>query len=219
MNHELKAFCAMVCAITGGLWVLVIGGLLLIALLALLLTEEGFGLIQAGAWIAGGCLALSPGAFLCYFANRLGFDWEKHTRSSIAISSGVADNLAIVTQPDAGYVYFLKNDHMPGLTKIGGTGKTPADRAKSLKTTGVPGEFEVYAYSKSDNWRAAEAKVHKALKPWRVKGGEFFRLEPDKAIQLAKPFLPVKRQGSEELAGCLGLVVFLLIVGIIIKIM
>lgn len=81
-----------------------------------------------------------------------------------------------------GFVYVLGNQSMPGLLKIGYTNKTPSERAKELKTTGVPTPFDVL-YSRVINGDAKliEKAVHAQLSKYRESNTEFFKVSVDKA--------------------------------------
>jgi len=76
------------------------------------------------------------------------------------------------------WVYVLSNPTMPGLLKIGSTGKDPNQRAKQIsRGTGIPLEFEVeYAY-RCFNAVKLERELHKYFKPQRINNQkEFFRM-------------------------------------------
>ena len=90
-----------------------------------------------------------------------------------------------------GYVYILTNkSYRYGwlrrrLIKIGKTEKDPTERAKELRSTGVPTPFEVAYYLQSDQYEEIEKKMHKELEIYRSnKDREFFKYPVKKAIKL-----------------------------------
>lgn len=87
-----------------------------------------------------------------------------------------------------GYVYVLKNEHI-NLVKIGYTDRNPEDRAQELSNfTGVPGKWRVCKSWRLPNAYDWEQRIFKELVAYRT-GGEFFRLSPEKAIELITLFL------------------------------
>ncbi len=84
------------------------------------------------------------------------------------------------------YVYVLTNPAMPGMVKIGRTNSDdPNDRASGLYTTGVPLPFEVEFAARVEDTAKVERVLHNAFKDKRVNPKrEFFRIEPDQAIQI-----------------------------------
>lgn len=86
-----------------------------------------------------------------------------------------------------GYVYILTNEAMPGLVKIGKTGRTPEQRASELYATGTPIQFEVFASVFSPNCADLERDIHEAFSEERVNAGrEFFRCEAQNAAKVLK---------------------------------
>jgi hypothetical protein len=86
------------------------------------------------------------------------------------------------------YIYVLENDTMPGILKIGYTGKKPEERATQLsKSTGVPTPFRVVFATKCHDGEGMEYEVHQELKEYRVNNDrEFFSCtleEAQKAIE------------------------------------
>ena len=51
--------------------------------------------------------------------------------------------MSMSNDTEAGLIYVLTNEAMPGLVKIGITGSDPNSRADQLYTTGVPVPFTV----------------------------------------------------------------------------
>lgn len=74
---------------------------------------------------------------------------------------------------DRGWVYIISNPAMPGLIKVGYSTRHPKERAKELKTTGIPTEYEVVFSVIVDGPRKLEQKIHRHLKNHQ-KGGEWF---------------------------------------------
>jgi DNA-binding transcriptional ArsR family regulator len=73
-------------------------------------------------------------------------------------------------------VYFLLNETMPGLVKIGYTSGDVSERIRQLNTTGVPTPFKVAASFAVGNGAACEREIHRALKKYRLRDGrEFFK--------------------------------------------
>ena len=87
-----------------------------------------------------------------------------------------------------GYVYVLRNEYI-NLVKIGYTDRNPQDRAQELSNfTGVPGKWRVCKSWRLPNAYNWEQRIFKELAAYR-KDGEFFRLTPEKAIDLITLFL------------------------------
>lgn len=78
----------------------------------------------------------------------------------------------------SGCVYVLTNSSMPGLVKIGWTGRDPETRLRELNAaTGVPTPFELRGFVKSRHPQSTEKAVHAALASERVNDKrEFFRI-------------------------------------------
>lgn len=73
-----------------------------------------------------------------------------------------------------GYLYALSNAGTPDLIKVGCTTRSPFDRARELRSTGVPHPFVVLAAVAVPDIDAAEAAAFAQLRG-RVDGREFFR--------------------------------------------
>ena len=84
-----------------------------------------------------------------------------------------------------GIVYVLSNPAMPGMVKIGKTGREVEARLNDLYTTGVPLPFEcAYAAGVADMDKVEKA-FHNAFGPYRINPRrEFFSIEPEQAIGL-----------------------------------
>ena len=94
-----------------------------------------------------------------------------------------------------GFIYILNNAAFPGLLKIGGTERSPIERARELSTTGIPSRFAVVHSEEVSDWAAVEKAVHDALKGRRYTADrEFFEISVQEAIQvvggIAKRWLP-----------------------------
>ncbi|QYX30460.1 GIY-YIG nuclease family protein [Sphaerospermopsis torques-reginae] len=87
---------------------------------------------------------------------------------------------------DLKIVYVLTNPAMPGLVKIGYTGKNDANtRIGQLYTTGVPVPFELEFACKVKNAEEVEKALHIAFSPYRINPKrEFFQIEPSQAIAI-----------------------------------
>ena len=86
-----------------------------------------------------------------------------------------------------GYIYVLTNPAMPDVVKIGRTDRDPNDRARELRTTGVPSPFEVAHSCLVDDSVSFEAQIHRLLaargvRPLRDR--EFFAISVAQAIEL-----------------------------------
>jgi hypothetical protein len=79
-----------------------------------------------------------------------------------------------------GFVYFLTNPSMPGLTKIGMTTKHPIERMLELaKVTACPTDFEMLAFFDTPEPFETERAIHDALSEYRVnQSREFFNAPP-----------------------------------------
>jgi hypothetical protein len=63
-----------------------------------------------------------------------------------------------------GFIYFLINPGMPGLTKVGMTSRHPRDRMEELtRSTACPMPFDLIAFFDVADPRHAEAEIHRAL--------------------------------------------------------
>lgn len=79
------------------------------------------------------------------------------------------------------YIATTKDHH---LYKIGRTGKTPLERAKSLSSTGVLSSYEITFSLPFFNQFIAEKNIFQTLKKFRSqKGKEFFQVNKDVAIK------------------------------------
>ena len=84
-----------------------------------------------------------------------------------------------------GIVYVLSNPAMPGMVKIGKTGREVEARLNDLYTTGVPLPFECAYAARVADMDKVEKTFHNAFGPYRVNPRrEFFSIEPEQAIGL-----------------------------------
>lgn len=82
-----------------------------------------------------------------------------------------------------GYVYFLLNEAMPGLLKIGYTTAALDGRLSDLHTTGVPKPFTLGAAFHVANPEQCEAELHRLLADRRESNNrEFFRASMAEAL-------------------------------------
>jgi hypothetical protein len=79
-----------------------------------------------------------------------------------------------------GFVYFLTNPSMPGLTKVGMTTKHPIERMEELsRSTACPTPFEMLAFFDTSDPQEAERAIHVGLSDYRVNEyREFFNAPP-----------------------------------------
>ncbi|MFY1669217.1 GIY-YIG nuclease family protein [Plantactinospora sp. WMMB334] len=94
-----------------------------------------------------------------------------------------------------GFVYVLSNPAMPGMVKVGRSRHLPEDRAKRLRSTGVPLSFAVEHRAVTSKPAAVERRAHQLLAPHRLRADrEFFETEPEVAMAAV-------RQACIEVAG------------------
>lgn len=110
------------------------------------------------------------------------------------------------TAPRHGYVYLLSNPSMPGLIKIGSTTRRPDDRKNELsRATGVPTPFRLEAWTWAKDVLKAERAVHAKLRKHRVnEGREFFRIDVEQALAVAKQVASEQRLRLVTRKGWLG---------------
>ncbi len=90
-------------------------------------------------------------------------------------------------ETDTGFVYILANNAMPGLVKIGFSGRAPEERATELSTTGVPLPFTVVYAAQVAQPSMCESHVHSNLASLRVAPNrEFFRISVSAAIAVVE---------------------------------
>ncbi|BEL10790.1 hypothetical protein Q0Z83_089810 [Actinoplanes sichuanensis] len=86
-----------------------------------------------------------------------------------------------------GFVYILSNPVMPGLVKVGYTDLLPEDRARKLRSTGVPVHFVVEHRMLTSHPQAVERAAHRILKGVRVsEQREFFATEVSVAVDAVR---------------------------------
>lgn len=86
-----------------------------------------------------------------------------------------------------GFVYILLNPAFPDYVKIGLTLKSAEERARELRTTGVPAAFIVIYDELVSDCRAVERKVHQRFHGYRVENDrEFFRVPVKEAIRVLR---------------------------------
>lgn len=71
-------------------------------------------------------------------------------------------------------VYFVSNQHMPGLYKVGFS-RGVGERLRKAKNAFTPGQFDLVFYIACKNPRPIEKYIHRALASSRIQGSEFFR--------------------------------------------
>lgn len=82
-----------------------------------------------------------------------------------------------------GYVYVLSNPRMPGLLKIGHTGRCVEERVQELNSaTGVPAPFLIEAYFPSMQPQEHEAEIYHRLLTHRIGDREFFDCDAGKVL-------------------------------------
>lgn len=89
-----------------------------------------------------------------------------------------------------GYIYFLINQSMPGLVKVGYTTRTLEKRLEELNTTSIPMPFQIGVAFAVYDPEKCESSVHEELKENRLNNDrEFFKIELLQAIELAYPIV------------------------------
>lgn len=84
----------------------------------------------------------------------------------------------------SGFVYVLLNPSYPDLVKIGLTERTSEERARELRTSGVPTPFIVIYDELVSDCGAVEDAIHRRLAGYRVSDDrEFFRIPVKEAIR------------------------------------
>lgn len=88
------------------------------------------------------------------------------------------------------YLYFVRNEAMPNLIKIGYTGRDFIERINELSNTSVPFKFELLALFQVSDGKNCESKIHEALAAHRVKENrEFFDISTSEALVLSAGIL------------------------------
>lgn len=87
-----------------------------------------------------------------------------------------------------GFIYFLTNPAMPGITKIGMTLKHPRERMAELSSaTACPENFELLGFFDVKDPKEVEGLIHRLLDYCRVNGRrEFFHVSIEKLYEQAR---------------------------------
>ena len=86
-------------------------------------------------------------------------------------------------------IYVLTNPVMPGIVKIGKTGRSIEQRIRELDNTSVPVPYECMAAWEVKNPDVAEKALHRAFDKDRIRSTrEFFWLSPDAPIAILEGF-------------------------------
>jgi len=95
------------------------------------------------------------------------------------------------TAKNAGSIYILTNEGMPGLCKIGSSALgNVAKRINDLSNTSVPFPFKCVFSCNLEHYKGVEAEIHEAFDKYRVNPKrEFFKIEHEKIIPLLKRFM------------------------------
>jgi len=95
-----------------------------------------------------------------------------------------------MTEKEIGFVYILKNEAMPGIYKIGVTGRDELDTRIDelyIGKTNIPLPFECVFACKVENYKDVEKIIHNAFMDTRVNPNrEFFTVDPNRVIPLLK---------------------------------
>jgi len=95
-----------------------------------------------------------------------------------------------MSDEEVGFVYILKNEAMPGIYKIGVTGREELDARIDelyIGKTNIPLPFQCVFACRVKNYKDVEKIIHNAFLDSRVNPNrEFFTVEPDRVIPLLK---------------------------------
>ena len=95
-----------------------------------------------------------------------------------------------MTEKEIGFVYILQNEAMPGIYKIGVTGRDELDTRIDelyIGKTNIPLPFECVFACKVENYKDVEKIIHNAFMDTRVNPNrEFFTIDPARVIPLLK---------------------------------
>jgi hypothetical protein len=95
-----------------------------------------------------------------------------------------------MSDEEVGFVYILKNEAMPGIYKIGVTGREELDARIDelyIGKTNIPLPFQCVFACRVKNYKDVEKIIHNAFMDSRVNPNrEFFTVEPDRVIPLLK---------------------------------
>ncbi|MBF0641458.1 GIY-YIG nuclease family protein [Pseudomonas protegens] len=84
----------------------------------------------------------------------------------------------------SGFVYIMINPAMPGLVKIGLTERTSDDRAKDLRSTGLPTDFITVYDELVTDCKTVEKRMHARFDSFRYQPNrEFFEIPVRQAIR------------------------------------
>jgi hypothetical protein len=98
-----------------------------------------------------------------------------------------------------GFVYILTNEWMPDIVKIGRTARDVELRASELWQTGVPAPFDVFTKVSTPDCVGLEAKMHGALRKYRVaKNREFFRVPVYRLPNIARILRRLQREQIQD---------------------
>jgi hypothetical protein len=89
---------------------------------------------------------------------------------------------------EVGYVYILKNEAMPGIYKIGITGRDKLeDRISELYRTNIPLPFECEFAAVVEDYEKVEDIIHNAFEDYRInKNRESFKVDPERVKPILK---------------------------------
>lgn len=89
-----------------------------------------------------------------------------------------------------GFVYILGNASMPGIYKIGQTGRHPKERVEDLsRATACPTPFVLLAYFGCHDHELVEREIHDDLSGYRVSAArEFFRVSAATLLQCIRSY-------------------------------
>ena len=88
-----------------------------------------------------------------------------------------------------GWIYIASNPSFPNLSKIGFTLKFPELRIKEFNAAGVPHNYKLEYYVHVANPHVWERTIHQKIKDYSGglhEGKEWFRLTPERAIELVR---------------------------------
>jgi hypothetical protein len=95
-----------------------------------------------------------------------------------------------MSEEENGFVYILKNESMPGIYKIGVTGRNELDARIDelyIGKTNIPLPFECVFACRVKNYKDVEKIIHNAFMDTRINPNrEFFTIDPERVIPLLK---------------------------------
>ena len=128
------------------------------------------------------------------FDKALTDDERNRIKSQLANIDKRLDSIAYrESHSKAGWLYVISSPSLPGLVKLGATRRlNPTIRVKELSSSSLPEPFHAHCFVFSDDCFELENNIHKYFDKERVNPDrEFFRIEPQEAIDVLKEIFHV----------------------------